>query len=277
MLPKVRLTSLLLVEERLLESDYFARRLRNQRGSDRFRYELNAFLAAARSVTFLLQKEMAKVPGFSDWWNVQRTVLAGDPAMRFFLNLRNYSQKEGRVSVVGSGTASERKRRWSYRFAGNAERVPSSLLQRDISDCCREHVAKLAKVILGCATEFPYHVCPRRALTPEGIAALHIQLGDVEEALGLPRGWTDIGSPDTTEERIKYLAAHVDEVNFSAISKLARWKPRRSKHFSKTLSDGILTSLVTQLEGPRRKVNYMQLAASLMFGEQAENDGSKDD
>lgn len=44
------------------------------------RYELNAFLAAARSVTFLLQKEMAKVPGFAAWWDGQRQLLAGDAA-----------------------------------------------------------------------------------------------------------------------------------------------------------------------------------------------------
>ena len=60
---KLRLTSLLLVEERLLEADYFARRLGRQADHSRFGYELNAFLAAARSVTFLMQKEMTKVRG----------------------------------------------------------------------------------------------------------------------------------------------------------------------------------------------------------------------
>jgi hypothetical protein len=52
-------------------------------------------------VTFLLQKEMAKVPGFAGWWDGQRCLLAGDAAAAFFLKLRNFSQKEGRISLVG--------------------------------------------------------------------------------------------------------------------------------------------------------------------------------
>ena len=51
------LNSLIPVEEKLLEADYFACRL-SSLCDDAFRYELNAFLSAARSVTFLLQKEM---------------------------------------------------------------------------------------------------------------------------------------------------------------------------------------------------------------------------
>jgi hypothetical protein len=58
----IRLISLLLVSERLLEADYFARRLARIGGhQDRFRYELNALLSAARSVTFLL---LIARPGF---------------------------------------------------------------------------------------------------------------------------------------------------------------------------------------------------------------------
>ena len=98
---RYRFTSLLLVEERLLEADHFARRLCRQPDSARFGYELNAFLSAARSVTFLLQKEMAKVPGFSSWWEEQQSQLRNDRSARFFVELRNFSQKAGRVSLVG--------------------------------------------------------------------------------------------------------------------------------------------------------------------------------
>jgi hypothetical protein len=69
-LPGIRLTSLLLVEERLLESEYLARRLGQQADRDRFGYHLNAFLAAARSATFLLQKELARVIGVLKGWSV---------------------------------------------------------------------------------------------------------------------------------------------------------------------------------------------------------------
>ncbi len=96
----LRLTSLLRVEERLLEAEHFAKRTARERG-EAVGYNLNAFLSAARSVTFLLQKEFSKIDGFAEWWTNDRVVLDDDPAARFFLELRNYSQKEGRISLVG--------------------------------------------------------------------------------------------------------------------------------------------------------------------------------
>src|ERR1700733_14353832 len=97
-----------------------------------FGYNLNAFLSAARSVTFLLQKEYSKIDGFAEWWALERTTLAADPAARFFLELRNYSQKEGRISLVGTGAARVGGRSsWSYRFAGTIKAVPPVLLNRD--------------------------------------------------------------------------------------------------------------------------------------------------
>jgi hypothetical protein len=69
---RVCLNSLLQVEERLLEANYFARRLAKHSDRERFGYELNTFLAAARSATFLLQREMARVPACAEWCNGQR-------------------------------------------------------------------------------------------------------------------------------------------------------------------------------------------------------------
>jgi hypothetical protein len=266
---RIRLTSLLLVEERLLEAKYFARRLARQRDRDRLGYELNAFLAAARSVTFLLQKEMAKVPGFAVWWDGQRYLLAGDAAAAFFLKLRNFSQKEGRISLVGGSLSSGKGRRWSYRFAGNADRVPPALLHRDLADCCHEHVAKLARIVLACTDAFPYQTCPRRALTPAGVKALQLSLGDVEESLGFPRGWTDIGDPVSHDRRVHALREHVDGIDFAALRRLAGWKPKPAPDSvtpSSVLSEELLASLVKQLEGPSRRVATSDLAAPLLLG-----------
>lgn len=273
---KIRLTSLLLVEERLLEAQYFARRLTRQRAGDGFRYELNAFLSAARSVTFLLQKEMARVPRFRAWWDAQRLLLASDAAAVFFLRLRNFSQKEGRVSVVG-GYSSSGRRRWSYRFAGNADPVPPTLLNRDIAGCCREHVAKLARVVLACTDAFPYQTCPRRALTPDGVRALKLSLEDVEESLGFPRGWTDIGAPLSHDRRVYALREHVDGLDFPALRRLAQWKSRPEpvqETPSSVLSEEILSLLVAQLEGPRRRVVPADLAVSLLVGRTSEHEAS---
>lgn len=246
---QVRLTSLLLVEERLLEAKYFARRLTKQKSRDRFGYELNAFLTAARSVTFLLQKEMARVPDFADWWDDQRRRLSTDSAAAFFLKLRNFSQKEGRISLVGTSLGSGR---WSYRFAGNVDPVPPALLYRDVADCCHEHVSLLARIVLACSEAFPYQTCPRRALTPAGLEALHLSLEDVEKVLGFPKGWTEIGDPLSFDRRIAVLREHVDGVDFAALKRLADWRVKPAPPAvepSSVLSEQLLTSLVRQLEG----------------------------
>jgi hypothetical protein len=251
----VRLGSLLRVEERLLEADYFARRLSRQRDSERYGYELNAFLSAARSVTFLIQKELSKVDGFMPWWEVQRRALGDDPAAKFFLELRNFSQKQGKISIVGSGGRSRGRLRWTYCFAGTAEPVPRELLHRDVVDCCREHLAKLAALTLRCVGQFPYHTCPTLALTPEGVDALGLSLDDVDEALGLVRGYTGVG-PFNRAERIHMLQRQMDGLDFDRLRKLALWKPRprvADESPSARLSQSLRTSLVNQLERRRTR------------------------
>jgi hypothetical protein len=191
-------------------------------------YDLNAFLSAARSVTFLLQKEFSKVDGFEPWWARERVHLADDPAARFFLELRNYSQKEGRVALVGVALhgPDSRRSRWSYRFAGTSKAVPAVLMNRDIIDCCREHLAKLAKMVLRFSDRFPFHGCPRRALTPEGVKALGINIDEAFATLGYPQEWTRCAPDRGSDEHIRLLAQHFDAVDFRAIRRLSRFKPQ---------------------------------------------------
>jgi len=267
-MPTIRLNSLLLVEERLLEAEYFVRRLGRQRDADRFGYELNAFVAAARSITFVLQKEMSAVPGFSAWWASEQRSLARDPAAVFFVKLRNLSQHQGRISLVGVTASDGPRRTWSYRFAGNPDAVPPDVLHRDAADCCREHLAKLAGVVLACTEAFPFYSCPKRALTPAGVAALQISLEDAEETLGFPRGWSQAAEPLSQERRILILCEHVDGLDFGALRRLAGWKPRKASgrlSASDVLSEDIAKALVVQLEENRR-VNNTDFALSLLLG-----------
>lgn len=246
-----RLTSLLRVEERLLEAEHFVKRMARERGAE-LGYDLNGFLAAARSVTFLLQKEFSKIEGFSEWWMRDRVALADDPAARFFLELRNFSQKEGRISLVGVALKSRgRRSRWSYRFAGGALPVPSVLLNRDVVDCCREHLSKLARMVLRFSEHFPFNSCPRRAMTPEGVRTLRIDLDEVDRALGYPAGWTRIATRDETDERIRCLARCVDAVDFGAIRRISRIMRRFGVTSADAFGERLATSMVIQLERQR--------------------------
>jgi hypothetical protein len=217
-----RLTSLLLVEERVREAGYFVRRLRRHRNPTTFGYELNAFLSAARSITFLLQKELNGVFGFPEWWSVQQERLRKDEVARFFLELRNFSQKEGRVATVGSG--SSHTRYWHFLFTGTATSIPAGLLGRDVVDCCQEYLSKLAGVVLECSEAFPWHSCPARALTDAGVEALGVDLDAVDAILGYPPGWTNL--MEDRSGRIAVQRRHVDAVDFDFIRRVANHRPR---------------------------------------------------
>lgn len=227
----LRFQNLLLVEEKLLEAKYFIFRMMRCRNRNFYPFDLNAFLSAARSVMLLLRKEMARVPGFSTWWKDTESQMEVDPSMRFFRELRNYSQKEGRVQMVGHGRYIKalKRSRWQNVFVSGTIEVPNELHGVDVVDACRGHLAKLARIVLDCAETFPFHTCPRRTLTLEGISARNIDLADVDVALGFPPGWSDAGAAIPLEERIRLLGEHVDAVDFSAITALARFRFKRSR------------------------------------------------
>jgi hypothetical protein len=55
--------------EKLLEAQYFLQRMReNSSDRDAFKYNLSAFLSAARSVRWFLKKEHENKPNFKQWW-----------------------------------------------------------------------------------------------------------------------------------------------------------------------------------------------------------------
>lgn len=220
------LRSFLLVEEKLLEAEYFLNRLHFLAFVE-FTYELNAFLSASRSVTFLLQKEMRHVPGFDEWWSDRVTEMRNDPVMEFFKESRNFSQKEGRVSVSGWGRLLPGgEMSTGYQFGQYEDSVPKQLTGRDVIECSREHLGKLATIVLSCAEKFPFHSCPRRAVTVEGLRELGLELSDIEEMLGFPGGWTD--EPDIPyEERVGILQQQFDGVDFERIREIAKGDPNQ--------------------------------------------------
>lgn len=219
-----RFRSLLLVEEKLLEAEYFMRRLPRKRGYEHG-FELNAFLSAARSVTFLIQKEMSKVPGFAEWWEERRAEMRRDDAMRFFLDLRNYSQKEGRISILGQGSTTRRSSHW---FASGQIVVPECLREVEVADACRMHLARLARLTLQFADAFPAWSCPHRALTRYGIQALALDLDDLDVALGYEHGFSNIDG-FSLEDRLGILRRHFDDVDFDEIRRLSILRPRRRR------------------------------------------------
>ena len=203
--------------EKLLEAEHFLARMIMSDGLE-YQFELNAFLSASRSVTFVLQKALADVPGFADWYQQQQARMKADAAMRFFLELRNISQKQGPVSFVGGSLPGGG---WTYRFVGLPHAVPEALTGRDVGACCSAHLTKLATLLAECARVFPFHSCPGRAFTEEAMVALGYGWRDVEAALGLPPGYTEVGDLPVAE-KLRILSREIEPLDQESIERIAQ-------------------------------------------------------
>lgn len=202
--------------EKLLEAEHFLARLTRADGII-FQFELNAFLSACRSVTFLLQSAFSDVPGFSEWYEQRRAEMSADKAMGFFLKLRNLSQKAGPVSYVGGALLGGG---WTYRFVHGSERVPEALQGRDIGSCCAEQLRKVAGVVADCADTFPFDSCPMAAFTVEGMSHLGYTMEDAERAIGMPAGYSDVPGfgPDV---KLHYLKRELEPLDGATLIRMA--------------------------------------------------------
>ncbi len=190
-----------------------------------FQYELNACLAACRAVTSLVAAELKRrTPGFRQWWKDKLAEFESDDAAKFFVKLRDYSLHQGKIGVVGAAVRVEGGARWTYRFAATQDPVPVSLWGRDVSECCHEHIRKLSALVLECAEAYPFHACPRTALSSlDGLRAVGVGLDEVDEVLGLPKGWTDVMPEGPIDDRLSLLARRVDGLNFEELRRLANY------------------------------------------------------
>lgn len=203
--------------EKLLEAEYFLGWITASHGDD-LRYNLNAFLAACGSITHYLQKSMSSVPDFKTWYSDRQTEMRADAAMGFFLELRNISQHEGPVSIVGGSTL--RPPGWTYRFAGNRKAVPAELVGVSLDRACADQFVKLARFVDDFRKRFPYESCLHEAFTADGIGRLGFTLADAAVLIGLPDGFLDVGSDITMEEKLRILRREVDPIDVATLFRL---------------------------------------------------------
>lgn len=209
-------TSLQHPVEKLLEAEYFLIKMNRTNGLE-LQFELNAFLSASRSVTFVLQNSMSRVPGFSSWYEFKQEAMKADPTMRFFLELRNISQKQGPISFIGGLLPGGR---WSYRFVGGPHTLPKEFTGLDLVICCRIHLVKLAQILLECVKDFPFYSCPNRAFTEEGMADIGYKWSDIEAYIGLPSGYIDFEAIPT-HEKLRILSHAIQPLDTDSIERIA--------------------------------------------------------
>jgi hypothetical protein len=66
-----------------------------------FKYNLSAFLSAARSVTFVMQTEFNDVSEFLEWYKEKQSQMSEDRLMRFMKEKRNIALKQETIDPRG--------------------------------------------------------------------------------------------------------------------------------------------------------------------------------
>jgi len=167
---------------KLNEAKYFLKRMKESYSQiDVFGYNLRAFLSAARSVTFIMQKEFDKVSGFSIWYACKQTEMKANPVMNYLYEQRNQTlhvrpiQPKAKITVnatatvnssfticlVGTGEAIQTvgiESMSSKTLGGNVEtNIAYSFIDfpgKDVLTICQEDVSELEKIVDECESKF---------------------------------------------------------------------------------------------------------------------------
>lgn len=140
--------------QKLAEAKYFLDQMdKNQANGPIFRYNLSACLAAARSVTMVMQKEFKKVPGFAKWYEDKQREMKADETMRYLnkrrevtihqqpLPFRNVVRLDVCLAPIGSNKHSYGTYKWYFNDLPEPE--------KDIYGMCKEYIEKLEQLVEG--------------------------------------------------------------------------------------------------------------------------------
>jgi len=171
--------------EKLNEAKYFLNQMiEKQADRDGFKYNLSAFLTAARSVTWFMQNEFGKKRGFKVWYAKKQTEMKNDEIMRFLnekrvktihrkpidprvnvkVSMHDRIGLSSSVSIIVTrpdGTIMSRQSKpakkptpaktenaveWGMYF----DEMP----KKDIVTVCKEHIVKLDTLAVDCESKF---------------------------------------------------------------------------------------------------------------------------
>lgn len=205
-----------LVTAKLAEARFFCENVETA-GTNVFeaRCYFSAFVSAGRSVTFVLQAVLKKAPGFDAWWKERQRALADDPLCRYFVDRRNEALKTGETRINSgsvqpdaSGTPVVR-----HFFSSGLEAEP---IDTDVAVACRRYLAGLEAIVADAQERFPRISDPDWYYRSENLAESGLTVEDLEELVGLPRGWTS-GIP--IEERLAALRDGTSPIAAEAIGR----------------------------------------------------------
>lgn len=87
-------------QQKYNEAEYFLGMMKeNIDNRQKFEYNVNAFVSAARSVTSVLQKDCSKYSEFDEWYCKTQLQMKRNELFKFFKKNRDYSIHEGTINM----------------------------------------------------------------------------------------------------------------------------------------------------------------------------------
>lgn len=185
------------VSQKVGETDFFLEKLKITDSWDvEFDYYFSAFTTAMRSITFTMQFVMRKFSGFDDWYKSRQEKLRKSPVSRLFIELRNNTQKTGILPIAKKRSITEGKFYPTDQFFLPPNLSFKDIPEGDVLELSEKCFVEVLEVVGECYKDFDFYIDPRVLFTERGIEALNWSVEDVEEFVGIPRGYTDLDYKD---------------------------------------------------------------------------------
>jgi hypothetical protein len=185
------------VEEKLLETEFFLGLFGSAGRSFDSRFYFSAFVSAARSVTFALQFSMKEVDGFEAWYATAQAALKADSLAPHFVEMRNDVQKKG-LNRLNAVPVTHLRQHLAEQLVGGSPvsvlvlpsaKSGSTTVLTDALEASRSYFKLLVSLVFDAYAQFKTVVDPRWYFTQANFEAAGRTLEDALVELGFPSSW----------------------------------------------------------------------------------------
>jgi hypothetical protein len=165
----------------------------------------DAFVSAARSITFSLQSVCKEIPGFENWYSEKQKILKADRLAEFCNKYRTASIHIGDTAIRGGTSKRDANGqvRVTYFFIETPD-IPNPPTD-DVYSACRNYFSALLQIILEAYRQFAPFIDDRWYFTAENFQKLGKTIQDALVEMGFPKNWLEIDAQISLEDRWKIL------------------------------------------------------------------------
>jgi hypothetical protein len=199
-----------IVSHKIGEADYFLTKLKETHSWDNeYNYLFSAYVSALRSITFTLQFVMRKYPEFDEWYKIRQERLRKSEVAKSFVEFRNHAQKTGVIPIAKERSIFEGIFYDSDQFYVPTNSDIKSVPIGNVIDLSERCLIEVLEIVAECYKDFDVYIDPRVLFTQGALKKLNWTIEDLEEFVGMPKGYTDMDYEDTEmsndEIRLKLL------------------------------------------------------------------------